>query len=414
MTIRKAPSEFIVEERIGDAFREALAEKHDIAHTNATFELRKVSLTTPDAARLLARELGASPGAVSYAGLKDRHAETVQWMTVESRAIRSEPKEVIEGHNWAARLVGWSPRAILAEAIDGNRFTIVVRNLSKETSAEMDRRVSLLRDESGALLIVNYFGAQRFGSARHGKGFAGPALIRGDFEAALRLLIATPARKDSGKTRAITRAAATHWGKWEKLLAEMPSSPERRAIDALASGGSFKEAFCLLPAITQQMAVEAYQSLLWNQAARRIADQIAATSGSGARSGDRKGTPAILKSPDDFGEMRFPIAQAVAATWRDIQLPLFAKGTELREPWKRAAEETLRTEGITVGDLRIPGLKKPYFGEAMRPLFARADHFELSKPEKDETSKSDRCKRLLTFDLPRGAYATVVLRALGQ
>jgi tRNA(Glu) U13 pseudouridine synthase TruD len=60
-------------------------------------------------------------------------------------------------------------------------------------------------------------------------------------------------------------------------------------------------------------------------------------------------------------------------------------------------------------------LKSPYFGETPRPLFIEASNFALGNPEKDEDdAKGQRFRRRLVMDLPRGAYATVVLRALGQ
>jgi tRNA(Glu) U13 pseudouridine synthase TruD len=75
----------------------------------------------------------------------------------------------------------------------------------------------------------------------------------------------------------------------------------------------------------------------------------------------------------------------------------------------------LEVEGLKPSDLKLPGLRRPFFGEAERPLFVRAEGFELSAREPDEMAQGRaRIKRTVRFDLPRGAYATVVLRAVGQ
>ncbi len=404
---------------------------------NAVYELTKESLGTPEAIHQFAREVGARGGAVDYAGLKDKHARTTQ--LVSAKLAIDEPKRTVGGRGWSARFVGWHQRPVTAAEIDGNRFEIVVRDLSKQQSTEMGMRAGRLGIEeakdtpaeapaAGAgkpmpLLVMNYFGAQRFGSARHGAGFVAPLLIKGDFEGALKLAIGTPARKDTGKTRQFSRACATHWGNWKKLAEELPRCPERRAIEALAEGGTFTKAFESLPNFTQQMCVEAFQSHLWNSAARQLAERMAAEfterwKNEGGEEAAKKTAfrpVAPLRGDDEFGVMLFPTARMVDAAWRNMVMPVLGPKSELREPWGPAAAGALAEAGIKVEDLKIPGMRRPYFGEADRPLFVMAEGFEMTGPEKDEMSPGGkRVKRTVRFSLGRGSYATVVLRALGQ
>lgn len=431
MTIRRQPSDFIVQERLGEAFRGAMRQAWDVEARHAIYRLTKTSRTTPEVAGELARALGIKPGAVSYAGLKDKHAHTVQHLSAEFGQIASPPVSMDQPERqWQAELIGWSAAAIEAPGIDGNRFEITIRGLARETAIEMARRADVLSElggngddrgpymeriaarrygeeiAPGSLLVMNYFGAQRFGSARHGKGFLAIHLIRGEFEEALKLAIATPARKDAGKTRAFTRMASGRWGDWKGLAQDLPKCPERFPIEALAKGADFRDAFAMLPYFLQAMYVEAYQSHLWNRTAHRLA---AGLTGGAAR---------CLRSDDEYGEMLFPTAVQVRGAgraWEELDLPLLAPGTELREPWAGAVMETMREEGIEQASLRIPGLRRPFFGEAPRRLFVRAEGFVIGAPEEDELgSNPDRRKLKVFFNLPRGSYATVVLRALGQ
>lgn len=420
------------------------------ASTHAVYELGKESLGTPEAVQQFGKAIGARGGKVDYAGLKDKHARTKQ--LVSAPLERADVPREVSGRGWSATLKGWSDRAVTAAEIDGNRFEIVVRDLSKQQSTEMGMRAGRLAMEAEKdgsdeasdtraggpvppeqdtratpvarnLVILNYFGAQRFGSARHGAGFLAPLLMRGDFEGALKLSIGTPARKDTGKTREFTRMCATHWGEWKKLAAELPRCPERRAIETLAAGGTFAKAFEQLPHFTQQMSVEAYQSHLWNSAARRIAERMATEfterwQREGGEEAARKTAfrpVAPLRADDEFGVMLFPTARMVDQKWRDMVMPVLGPKTELVEPWGSAAAEALKEEGIKQEDLRIPGMRRPFFGEADRTLFVVAQGFEMSDPEKDElTASGKKVKRTVRFSLERGAYATVVLRALGQ
>ncbi len=416
MTIRRQPEDFIVTERPKAAFVAALTDQRSAESRHAVYELTKQSLGTPEATGMFGRTVGMGGGRVDYAGLKDKHARTVQLVSIEPKDSRV-PAQVGD-RGWSARLLGWSKTPMTADCIEGNRFEIVVRDLSRQDSSEMDRRAGVLQSGDG-LLVVNYFGAQRFGSARHGQGFMGPLLIKGDFEGALKLAIATPARKDSGKMRTFTRACAGRWGSWADLLAELPRCPERRSIETLAEGGSFAKAFEVLPHFTQQMAVEAYQSHLWNATARRLAERIVGEAteravGSMPHGPGRVRPPVALRADDEFGPMLFPPAASVDASWRAVDMPVLGPGTALAEPWGTTAASVLAEEGIHIDELRIPGLRRPYFGEAGRPLFARAEGFEMTPAERDDLGGPQRHKRTVRFDLGRGSYATVVLRALGQ
>ncbi len=430
MTIRKKPEDFLVVERLNPAFRGAFTASWGAGATHAVYELTKTSMTTPDAIQGLAREAGGRHADVGYAGLKDKHAHTIQNVSLPvPRAERAAtlPREVA-GRGWSARLVAWSPMEVASDSIDGNGFTLVVRSLSREACDEMDRRAHLLTLPSGgtggqaasgtgtlrptrgrsgsSLLITNYFGDQRFGSARHGQGWVAKSLIKGDFEGAIRLTIGTPARKDSGKTRQFTRLCAEKWGKWKELAQQLPRCPERKAIEALATGKEPRDAFAELPYFLQSMVVEAYQSYLWNETARRVMLDLVRGYPDGAKP---------LRSEDTYGELVFVPASAVKDDVRKLEVPLLASGTALADPWANAARDALREEGVSLDQLKIPGLRRPYFGEAMRPLFIRADRYLASDPEPDDLDdRPNRHKRTVAFDLPRGSYATILLRALGQ
>lgn len=400
MTIRRVPEDFHVEERLGEEVARLLTPAPPGAASHAVFRLEKRSLTTPEAIRRLAKVLGVPAGVIDYCGLKDKHAVTIQHVSVPTPKLRpnTPPPPTLEVLGLRADFAGYLPHVLQAANIGANRFTIVVRDLSRQASSAMDAHLAIVRDSPDSAAFINYFGDQRFGSARHGEGFAARFLVRGEFEEALRLLIAVPHRKDSGPRRAFTRLAAARWGEWALLARDLPRCAQRRVVEALASGAHPREAFASLSHAEQVLAVEAYQSHLWNAVARRLAASLDA--------------PGTIKADDPFGEMLFPPARALPGAWGDLEIPTLAPDTELAEPWRAAAEAVLAQERIGLSDLRIPGLRRPAFGRAPRPLVTRATGLSLSPARPDEMS--GRLKRALRFALPRGAYATVLLRALGQ
>jgi tRNA pseudouridine13 synthase len=427
MTIKQSPADFAVEELLAAAARGAILAA---PAANVLYRLTKENLTTPAAEALVARALGVRPGEVAHAGLKDRHARTVQHISVHMEAAANAP-ETAAGSGWQIERLGWVRAAITAEAILANRFTITVRGLTRQACSEMDEAVTILRQpdiggdnpplprraqNDSTLLFVNYFGEQRFGSARHGQGFLAKHLVRGEFEEALRLVLATWDRKETRGQKEAKRAAAAGWGRWTELAEKLPRSPDRRAVEHLARYPTdFAGAFAALPYDDQEMAVQAYQSYLWNEIARLFVEEHCASGGAG------------LRREEKFGDLFFPAAAAVPAEVARLVLPVLGQGTVPAEPWKAAAETILARESITTADLRVPGLRRPRFGEAARPLFVAAAGFAMSAPEPEAsaaapvpskhpkaTPPAARFSRILQFDLPRGAYATVLLRALGQ
>lgn len=422
MTIRRLPDDFVVRERLTERFMRSVAPAHiQKATPFALYELEKTSLTTPEAVQRLAGLLKTKPNAIEHAGLKDKHAHTYQHVTV---ACSTLPKDMpapdrMDGHGLAARRIGFVPAHIRAADIDANQFTIIVRDISRGAADDLPRRAANLTvaatppEVGRRLLVMNYFGDQRFGSARHGAGWVAEHLIKGEFEQAIRLAIGTPARKDTGKKRVFTRLCATHWGDWKRLESELPRCPERAAIEVLAAGGHPRDAFAALPYFTQQICVEAFQSHLWNAMARRLAGQIVDAPASPSAPLPSN-NPLLMHADDPFGAMLFPHACAVSPHWHAIAVPMLAPTTQPVPPWGEAANHALAEHKLQLGDLQIPGLRRPAFCEADRPLFVHADQFQLNTPERDVLSTGKRLKVRLDFELPRGAYATVLLRALGQ
>lgn len=406
LTIRRQPEDFHVSESLATAVAARFANEWSVATPLVVYRLTKTSLTTPEATVRLAKLLRVRPGDVQHAGLKDKHAVTEQHVTVKTADVHGARrlKETVDGPALAARRIAFASEHASAEWIGFNAFRIVVRDLSRVASEEMDRRAALLGDGLDAdsqcsgphLLVTNYFGDQRFGSARHGQGFAGAAICRGDYETALKLLIGTPARKDSGVRKALTRALAQHWGTWDVALEQTPRCPPRAAVELLARGGSFQEAFAALPHIDQRMAVEAYQSHLWN----RIAAACMLSVGE-------------MMSNEDH--LVFARASAVGGAMRAQHIAMPAASTLYDSVLAPKVQQVLADERLTLDQLRVSGLRRPSFDSFERSLMVHAKSWSMSSSEVDElTEGGKRLKRTVAFALPSGAYATVVLRALGQ
>ena len=83
-----------------------------------------------------------------------------------------------------------------------------------------------------------------------------------------------------------------HWGRWAEALRKLPPCPARAAVEVLALGGDFREAFAALPYFIQQINVEAYQSYLWNAITSELLGRVCPAG-------------ALWEAEDPLGLMRF-------------------------------------------------------------------------------------------------------------
>jgi tRNA pseudouridine13 synthase len=149
-TIRTKPEDFLVEEL--PAFEPSGSGEHLL------LTVEKRGMNTVFAAKRLAQWARVQEMAVSYAGLKDRHAVTRQRFSVhlprkvapDLAALESDDLRVLD-HAWHARKL---PRGALA----GNRFVVVLRGVRADRDA-IERRLQVI----AARGVPNYFGEQRFG-----------------------------------------------------------------------------------------------------------------------------------------------------------------------------------------------------------------------------------------------------------
>lgn len=89
-----------------------------------------------------------------------------------------------------------------------------------------------------------------------------------------------------------------------------------------------------------------------------------------------------------------------------MELPLVAPSTVLAEPWQGPLTRLLASEGFSLSDLKILGLRRPFFGQAPRSLFMNVSGARFGAVEEDEVySKPARrfFKRVVTsLAAPRG------------
>ncbi|HET6204695.1 MAG TPA: tRNA pseudouridine(13) synthase TruD [Planctomycetota bacterium] len=359
----------------------------------AVYRVVKEKWTTLEVLGRLAREAGVEKSAVAYAGMKDRQGIAVQHFSVEGGrriALREEGLLV--------RFLGPAPRPIGPPASRGNAFEIVARALGQEDLARL--RANLLQVRSGGL--PNYFDDQRFGCLRHGQGFVAKDLLEGNVERALRQLVAAPSPFDDPETGGFKAALRRAWGDWERCTKIARPREHFSLFRHLASApGDFRGAFAFVAQRLRVLHLHAFQSHLWNHALGHHLRGLVPP-------GDR----VFLRSDD--GPLLCPRRLPVPPLARldRLSFPLPAPDSVVPDASvRRALDEALAAEGLTLDRLQVEGIPGFAFKAEGRAAWLRPGHLRVRPAQGDELARG-KWRVTLRFDLPRGAYATLVLKRL--
>lgn len=387
MKIKSCPEDFVVEEFLT---LPNLSPRGDYV----IYRLKKRGLSTYDVLDRLIYGYRIPDRDIGIAGLKDKYALTSQYMSIRGR----NAKEIRE-KNFMLTPLGRAESPIGPHLLEKNWFRITLRSLEKT-------RISRIVDNLYEVLrygFPNYFGEQRFGSIRHGGEFLAKRLILGDFEGALKLYLSKWSSRERLTIRGFKRFVSRHWGDWEECLRVAPRSDERFILSYLKDRPrDFLRAVNLINRRMLFLYIAAYQSYLWNEVASEF----------------------IRANLDEDGLIGFHYGAGQMVFYRTLTEELFEEFVRTEIPLLdhrvefptgrigEIVERVIKREGITIEDFRLDRVKNAFFKSALRGLIVFPEGLEISEPEPDEIYR-DRFKLTLSFFLPPGSYASVLLRRIG-
>lgn len=264
--LKERPGDFLVEEL--PLYRPSGAGEH------LYLWLEKEGLTTDEVAVRAARAFGVGRGSIGMAGLKDRQAVARQWLSVHAPGVddrtlaagierlRADPAHL------RVQDAGRHANKLRLGHLAGNRFILKLRGVGPE--AAVRARPALARLAAGG--CPQFFGAQRFGF-RGDSGRMGALLLRGDLAGLTAALVLEPHALDSEPLAAAK--AAARGGKFQEALELCPRGLhlERELLDALSRGVDAAAAPRRARRERLSFLVAAAQSEVFNRVlAARVAD----------------------------------------------------------------------------------------------------------------------------------------------
>ena len=360
----------------------------------ALYRLTKRGSTTPAALDMIRKRFRIRPGAIAYGGLKDRHAHTSQYFT-----IAHGPRKGLQLHDIKVEYLGQAEQACNSSHIQANQFTLTLRALGPVQVEQAEETLPEIREVG----VANYFDDQRFSSVSEGR-FVAREMVLEKYEDALRLALTAPYEHDRSGMKHEKEILAQHWGDWTACEKSLPHAKSGRIVRHLIAhpddylGGLLKLEPDLLV-----LYLSAWQSHLWN---RMLARWI------------ELNIPAAKRVTVDLRLGSFPMPRSMRAEakniWYSLALPYPSARLRLdpESAWAPLVEKVLEEEGIKLEQMKLRGLQKPFFSKGEREAAVRPVKLSHSF-EKDDLNSGKR-KLTLSFQLPAGAYATMVVKRLLQ
>ncbi len=384
-----------LKQRVGDfRVRELLRRDYLAEHgDHRVYRVTKRKLTSDEAARMLAAEAGVDPAEVQLAGLKDRQGLTIQYMSV------ARGKDVhLQDERLKVEPVGFARVPLTSEFSRGNAFELTVRALGRGELARLRTNLPAMRAHG----TVNYFDDQRFGNLRFFQGWIFKELCAGRPESALRALLTGGSPLDDERHRRFKEGVAAHWGDWRTCrdLAGKFGAHHSVFEHLSRQPGDFAGAFGHIATRLKLIHLYAWQSHLWNRAVNELVRSCVPL--------EESVVVESLEGPLLAYRGAPPPELAGRATFR---LP--GEGLEdVRDERELALlEDALAAEGLVPDQMRVRGVSGFQLKGEDRALLVVPAHLRVRPPEEDNLNRGLWAVRV-RFELPRGSYATWVVKRL--
>jgi len=377
--IKETPEDFLVEEvplylPCGEG-----------EHTYVTIEKR--GLTTLEAVRRISRALGVPDREIGYAGMKDAVGVTRQ--TVSIPRVSPDVCSALNLPGIAVLAAVRHRNKLRLGHLAGNRFRIRVREVGDEASERAEAVLAVLTARG----VPNYFGAQRYGL--HGNShLIGRAMVRGEWRTAFDYVIGDPLAMRDERWRGAIEAYRR--GDLEESIRLFPGHcrTERDILQRLLKRpDAHEKAFYAIHPRLKKLYLSAYQSSLFD---RLLAERLDAFDR--VMAGDlamKHENGACFLVTDAAAEQPRAAAFEISPTG-----PMFGFRMLFPEGEPRAMEEALlAAEELELSSFNLPG------GLAMD-----GERRPLRVPLREPSAMMDNDALILSFALPRGSYATSVLR----
>ena len=375
-------------------------------------ELTKHNWDMHHVIRDISRKLRISQKRIGFAGTKDKRAVTTQKIGIYD--MTPQAVEQVRLKDVELSFIGRSNQSVELGDLIGNEFKITIRDIDLNI-AELETRLTEITDDilkKGG--VPNFFGIQRFGAIRPITHVVGEAIVRGDIEDAALTYIAKSFPDEPEETK-LARDYVYNTKEYIEGLKRYPLNLryERAMMHHLVTAPEdFTGSFTLLSGNILKMFVHAYQSCIFNRTlCMRIRKGLPldrAVEGDIVCFKNKAGLPDTSKTQEVTSENLDGMNNLTKRGRAFVTAPLVGYDTQFAsglpgEIEHRVFEET----GMPIEGFKVPLMPEIASKGLRRPILLNANpSFTVSEDELNP----EKTKAVLEFSLPKGSYATTLLR----
>jgi tRNA pseudouridine13 synthase len=385
MKLKQIPYDFSVEETSSFSFSQD-KKAHSI------FIMEKIELDTFDAIRMISKKTKVPLFEIGYAGLKDKHAVTKQFISIPSKyKVESLVLDKI-----GLTFIGYNNKKIKIGDLKGNKFSIVVRDIRPnkiDNIHEKTKSVSLFG-------VPNYFDSQRFGSVFNNE-FIGKHLVKKNYKDAIKIFLTCYLKSENKNMKNEKRNILKNWSKLENI--SVHNKVFAKIINEYLNTHSWLDAYKKIPANLREMHVNAYQSYLWNECIKEILRVCV----NGKKICSVEYAVGSLYFYKDLSEEELSKIPSM--------FPTLSEKVKLSEFDNKIVSKVLSNEKITIQDLDIKSSTGNFFKTRKRQVIIIPENFNVSRTMDDELNiinGKPQHKITLSFSLPKGSYATIITKKI--
>jgi tRNA pseudouridine13 synthase len=253
-SIKHGNEGFMVSELVDESLDISLS--YNESHRYPLYVLEKQDIDSNHALFEIERELHMR---FRVMGIKDAKAVTTQYAGME-RVTRNPPTELRSRHT---RLIlkGFTKHPLERRFLAGNKFEIRIYNSRSSDLSSFVPQISK---------VGNFYGLQRFGSERLVTHLVGREIVKRNFTQAVELLLCYTTEFDTQMSRDI-RNKCTDPRNYREVLKMLPRGMdiERQVLSALVAGRNAIAALRAVPIMIRRLFVQAYQAYIFNRCLSR-------------------------------------------------------------------------------------------------------------------------------------------------
>lgn len=380
-SIKQGSEGFMVSELVNESLDISLSYNEN--HRYPLYILEKRDIDSNHALFEIERELHMR---FRVMGIKDAKAVTTQYAGME-RVMRNPPAELKSRHT-RLTLKGFTKHPLQKKFLAGNKFEIRIYNVR---SSDLSGFVPHIGK------VGNFYGLQRFGSERLVTHLIGREIVKRNFIQAVELLLCHTTEFDTQMSREI-RNKCVDPSNYRQVLKMLPRGMdiERQVLSALVAGRDTIAALRAVPITIRRLFVQAYQAYIFNRCLSR-----AVMEGEDLLQPQTEDLCFEMEGPATFGRII-----KYNPTSKTKLVPAIRMAGYTFQPGKGRFENITRAimqeeEEVSAKDFYIKEMQELSHQGGFRqaPLWCTDFRYE-------------RDPLTVSFKLPRGSYATTLLREI--